>query len=641
MPYDDEKIDKHFDHLIRLVEIEEKEEIEQFKHEFIGRTPEQRELAGFALLRLKILEFHYSPAGHQLVSFRYADGRALPLYSPDAGDVVTLAPSIEDLTDLPLGTVYEKSPESITVAFNRSLPEWVHEEGLFYINIAGGRATYKKMYDTLQQVRSADHSRLAFFRDVSLAVKKPESFDPLPLEKISFFNPNLNAWQREAVRKSLQSRDVALVHGPPGTGKTTALIEIIRQAIAEEKFVFATAPSNTACDHLLECLVACGVPALRLGHPARIMKHLRAHTLDFKLAHHPLAKRVDKLEAEVDRLYLQRDRRSDRYSLTRDDKREIREEIGFLKEEIQELDRQIFQQVIAGAPVIIGTHTSATDPVLKKKKFDLLVMDEASQSTEPSAWIPILKAEKVILAGDHFQLPPTVLSKEAERRGLNKTLFERLYDILDDDWKSLLRTQYRMNEKIMTFSSRQFYGGLLIADESVKAHNLAGLAHVKNDPETEEVFTYLDTAGRGFEEKLEPGSESRYNAEEAELVFKYADRLLALGVKPEEMAVISPYSAQVRLLASRLTQPGLEVDSVDGFQGREKEVVILSLVRSNVEGELGFLNDTRRMNVAMTRARRKLLVIGDSATLSNIPFYKDFIAYAESVGAYRSSWEEV
>lgn len=631
----------HFNKLKELLKFEEAEEIEQFHKYFLSKTPEQRQLAGKALLRLKVHEFHFTAAGHRLVSFCFADNKPLPLNSPDVGDMLTLNESSVDNFDLPFGTVYEKEGEIITVAFNRELPEWVNAEGLYELNVGGNRATYKKMQETLNQVIAADHSRLAFMRDLSLGLKPPESFDPLPIEKISFFNSQLNHWQKEAVCAALVTRDAAIVHGPPGTGKTTALVEIIQQTAAEGKFTFATAPSNTACDHLLECLVKAGIKVIRLGHPARIMKHLRAHTLDFKLAAHKDAKIIDELESQIHSLQVKRSRRRDRGNLDYEQNRDMLEEIKQLKFEIKEMDRIILGQVLQETLVMIGTLTSATDPLLKNKTFDLVVMDEASQAIEPGAWIPILKAQKIVLAGDHFQLPPTVRSKKAEEGGLGETLFERLHPLVGDERRTLLRVQYRMNEKIMNFSSREFYDSQLIADESVKTHTLADMESVKATPETQESFLFLDTAGRGFEEALEQGSESRYNPEEAEMVVSHLKKFLEAGVHPEAIAVISPYSAQVRLLTSKSPDPAIEVDSVDGFQGREKELVILSLVRSNVEGELGFLTDTRRMNVAMTRARRKLVVIGDSATLSSIPFYKRFIEYAESAGGYRSSWEEV
>jgi predicted DNA helicase len=289
--------------------------------------------------------------------------------------------------------------------------------------------------------------------------------------------------------------------------------------------------------------------------------------------------------------------------------------------------------------VILGTPTSMMDRSIRDKFFDLLVIDEATQSTEPMGWIPITAAHKVVMAGDHFQLPPTVRSKEAEEKGLGITLFERFYDILDDGSKQLLERQYRMNEKIMGFSSKEFYENKLVADESVKFQTLSGLRGIKKTKETETPLLFIDTAGKSFEEKLEEGSQSRYNPEEADLVLSELCKMLSLGVPPEEIAVISPYSAQVRLLASKSPDPAIEIDSVDGFQGREKELVIVSLVRSNIEAEMGFLTDTRRMNVAMTRARRKLVVIGDSATLSSIKFYRDFMDYVEKNGVYKSAWE--
>jgi ATP-dependent RNA/DNA helicase IGHMBP2 len=634
-----EIINRHFDKLRTLIELEEAEELEQFRQDFLQLTAEEREKAGKALLHLRLTESHYNPAGHRLLTFNYADGRPLPVFSFDVGDIVSLSREGIDLPRYPIGTVYEKEPSSVTVAFDWIHEEWIDESGLFQLNRSGNRATYKRMYEALEEVRMSGHDRPSFFRDVSLGLKVPAQGDPVDIAEIPFFNPDLNQWQREAVKTVLEARDIAIVHGPPGTGKTTVLIEVIRQAAEKGAFVHATAPSNTACDNLLEGLVKSGVRAIRLGHPARIMHHLREHTLDFRTAAHPQAEWVDEREREIDLLYLRLDRHRDRRSLHGEAKREIHEKIRELKKEVRDAEKEILHQILIETQVIVGTHASFIDFALRGRHVDLLVMDEASQATEPLAWIPILRARKVVLAGDHFQLPPTVRSKKAEEGGLARTLFERFHEILPDTFKTLLRVQYRMHEKIMNFSSRQFYQGKLIADVSVKDHVLAGLPGVKDVPETREAFVFLDTAGRGFEEKLETGSESRYNPEEAALVLKELDRLLGAGVKAEDIAVICPYSAQVRYLSARIPDKSIEVDSVDGFQGREKEAVILSLVRSNVEGEMGFLVDSRRMNVAMTRARRKLLVIGDSATLSAIPFYQNFIQYSETVNAYRSIWE--
>ncbi len=631
----------HFERLRKLLELEEAEEISQFKQEFLVKSPEERERSGKALLRLRIVEFHYSPGSHRLITFSYASGKALPIYSPDVGDVVSLSRESGESFDLPIGTVYEKTTVQITVAFNREPPDWVSSDRIYHLNLAGNRATYKRIFEVLKWVRSAEKNRLAFLRDLSLGLKLPAEINSVPVHSISFFNPELNEWQKRAVQSVLQAEDICLIQGPPGTGKTTVLVEVIRQAVRSGNFVFATAPSNTACDHLLECLVKAGVSTLRIGHPARILRHLRDHTLDFKLSSHPHSKMVDELEAELHRLYRKRERGEEKFTITRDMKHQMADEIKHLKFEIRTLENNILKNVLQNASVIIGTHMGAADPILKGKTFDLLVMDEATQSIEPSSWLPLMSAKKAVLAGDHFQLPPTILSRKAEEGGLGITLFERFHKLLGEEFRTLLKIQYRMNEKIMNFSSREFYSGEMVAHESVKDHTLAGLANVTRAPETEEAFLYIDTAGRGFEEALEPGSESKYNVEEAKLVIRSLEKLLQLGVEPNQIGLISPYSAQTRLLGSFTKDPGIEVDSVDSFQGREKEVIIVSLVRSNLTGEMGFLADTRRMNVAMTRARRKLIVIGDSATLASIPFYRDFIKYAESIGAYKSSWEDV
>lgn len=632
-------VKEHFSHLSRLLDYEEDEELQQFREDFLHLSPEQREKAGKALLRVKLHESRFSPAGHRLMSFKYETGKPLPIFTFEIGDVVSLSREGLDLPKYPIGTVFEKDKDSLTVAFDWLHEDWLDEQGTYHLNRAGNRATFKKMREAIHTVKEARHGRLAYMRDLSLGLKPPAEGDPVKAETLDLLNPRLNEWQKKAVVTVLEAQDAAIIHGPPGTGKTTVLVEVIRNAVREGLFVFATAPSNTACDNLLECLVKEGVPAVRLGHPARIMEHLRSHTLDYKCADHPYASAIDAGEKEIDALYRKLDRHKERRTLHWDDQHEIRARIRELKQDVRKLEDEVLDQVVMEAPVMIGTHTSAMDFVLRGRDFDLLVMDEASQATEPSAWVPLLKAKKVVLAGDHFQLPPTVRSKLAEAGGLGKTLFERFHEVLPEKFKALLRVQYRMHEAIMNFSSRQFYQGKLVADESVKKHCLADLPGVQRTPETEEAFLFLDTTGRGFEEKQEPGSESRYNPEEAQLVLREVKRLLALGVPASDIAVISPYSAQVRLLTAGSPDPLLEVDSVDGFQGREKEVVILSLVRSNMEGEMGFLADTRRMNVAMTRAKRKLLVIGDSGTLSVIPFYQNFIQYSESIGAYKSSWE--
>jgi predicted DNA helicase len=268
------------------------------------------------------------------------------------------------------------------------------------------------------------------------------------------------------------------------------------------------------------------------------------------------------------------------------------------------------------------------------------VVDEAAQSIEPGAWIPLLRADRVVLAGDHCQLPPTIVSREAAAEGFGVSLFERLMALYGRAISRRLLVQYRMNRAIMDFSSLEFYDAELEADPSVAEHLLRDVPGVASIPLTASAAEFIDTAGAGLDEELEPDGESRLNPGEAAIVQRKVAALVESGVSPRDIAVIAPYAAQVRLLREHLDLSGLEVDSVDGFQGREKEAVVISLVRSNAEGEIGFLADVRRMNVALTRARRKLIVLGDSATLAGDPFYRRLIEYFESIGAYHTVWED-
>ncbi|OIO39682.1 MAG: hypothetical protein AUJ72_00200, partial [Candidatus Omnitrophica bacterium CG1_02_46_14] len=646
-------LDKNYFHFLKkLVFLEEDEENEEIREEFTKLTPEERELRGKALLGLLLAEKYFSPADHRLATFSRPYQKPLPLFSLETGDVVSLFPENLNNVTFPTGTVYEKTTTTITVAFNKTLPDWLEKDLTYQLHKSLNRVTYKRMIEALDAVYETRNTRLADFRDISLKEKSP-AFEALNVKEILWQDKGLNASQKEAVQKALSAKDIMLVHGPPGTGKTTVLVEIICQSVMRKQAIFVTAPSNTACDNVLECLIKKGLNVIRLGHPARIAIPLREHTLDFKLALHPLSQEISDRQSHLNRLFKREDRYRERRSPGRDAERRIRNEIEELKDDIRRLRKEIFSCVMKGAEVIIGTPTGIQDKSIREKVFDVLIIDEATQATEPLTWIPMTRAKKVIMAGDHFQLPPTVRSKEAEEQGLGVTLFERFHEVLNDDFRQLLERQYRMNEKIMGFSSLEFYKNLLVADESVKSQTLSGLRGVKECVETIEPLIFIDTAGKGFEEKLEEGSESRYNPEEAQLVLEQLRKMLDLGVPSKEIAVISPYSAQVRFIVSQvaacLSAPAcpclpagravgrgrdseIEIDSVDGFQGREKELVIVTLVRANMEGEMGFLADTRRMNVAMTRARRKLIVIGDSATLSSIKFYADFIKYAESIG---------
>ncbi|MBU9888779.1 MAG: AAA family ATPase [Candidatus Omnitrophica bacterium] len=644
---DEAVTEKHFLHLTRLLRDEEREEQARFRSEILERRPEERERRGKALFRLELLEVHYNPSGQKLLTFAFQNSRPLPRYSLNVGEVVSLSGFQTPASECPSGTVYEKDRWRITVAFSGRVPEWVGRERTLQLNLTENRTTYQRMYEALQAVRQAGHSRVACFRDISLGLKKPRFRDPVTPERTEFLDPTLNDDQKKAVCMAQEAEDLLLVHGPPGTGKTRVLTEIIRQAFRSGETVLVSAPSNAACDYLVECLVERDVPVTRLGQPARVSPRILEHTLSHKLARHPYAKMIDGHEAKLEQFARQKDRRQDRRVMSWEERRQMREEVDRLRDDIRDLRTQIFKQVWNAADVVVATHAGCGDPLIRAKAFDWVILDEATQGIEPATWLPLLHAGRAVLAGDHCQLPPTVQCSQHGKKGLTYTLFERLHDVLDGASKVRLERQYRMHEDIMGFSSREFYDGALRADPSVARHTLCDLPLVRAAEVDPAPFVFLDTAGLGYEEEIEEGTSSYYNSEEAKIVVRELERFLKAGVPPSEVGLISPYSAQVKLLSSMVAgEPSgkeemstVEIDSVDAFQGREKEVVIVTLVRSNREGQLGFLTDTRRMNVAMTRARRKLVLIGDSATLSNLSFFDDLLRYAETVNGYRSAWE--
>ncbi len=312
---------------------------------------------------------------------------------------------------------------------------------------------------------------------------------------------------------------------------------------------------------------------------------------------------------------------------------ELQEKIDDLFERVESLEEEAIEEIIEWADVVCATNSVCGSELMNSRNFDTVIIDEATQATEPSCWLPISLSEKVILAGDHKQLPPTILNEDA--KFLSKTLFERLVDIFGDEIRSTLEIQYRMNEDIMNFSNKEFYNGVLKADESVADHTLVGLidndigceSTVEKSLQPEPSIVFIDTAEMGAEERTREGSTSKENPKEAKIVFSIISKLLELGMDPSDIAVISPYEDQVDRISREVDEKYLEIDTVDGFQGREKEVVILSLVRSNETGNIGFLKDVRRLNVSLTRAKRKLVVIGDSATVGYHETYSRLINY--------------
>ena len=453
----------------------------------------------------------------------------------------------------------------------------------------------------------------------------PPRFEARPREAPGVQH-RLNTEQEAALEQTERADDLMLVHGPPGTGKTTVLVELIRRAAARGEKVLAAAPSNLAVDNLVERLVAAGIDAVRVGHPARVLPAVIEHTLDQKTQAHPQARIAAELVEEALRLRADSRKRKQRrgpgrFSEARAREREARQ----LLAEARELEDRAELSVLEKAQVVLATLTGVESRALEGRRFAIAVVDEATQAVEPAAYLALLRADRVVLAGDHLQLPPTVLAPDAQQ--LSLSLFERLARAQPGAMSTLLE-QHRMNEQIMRYPSDALYGGKLRAHPAVAHHAIDGSP-----------LELIDTAGRGFEEETPQESDSKLNEGEAELVAAEVRKLLAM-LPPRDIAVISPYDAQVQELRQLLQDvEELEIDTVDGFQGREKEAVVVSLVRSNPAGELGFVADIRRINVALTRARKKLIVVGDSATIARHPFHEGLVKYAERIGAWRSAWD--
>jgi superfamily I DNA and/or RNA helicase len=625
----------HFDRLANLLELESQAEAQHILEQMRRRSPEEAEAAGHCLAALVVQDEYAGLGGRVILTLTKRDRSPLPWTRLGAGTPVLLSEQKARVGEGWRGVVAERGEATLRVAFDE-LPDTDRDSSLFRVDAAHDEAARLRQRQALERAASAKRERLAELRAVLLGVTEAE-FDPSP--QWTVLDASLNESQREAVRLALAARDVAIIHGPPGTGKTTTVVEVIRQAVRRGDRVLVCAPSNLAVDNLLERLIAFDEKAVRLGHPARVLPTLREHTLDLVVEDHADVRLARKFAKEAYALF----RQASKWTRAKPEpgaRRDLRQEARSLLADARRLEEQTVERILDTTPILCATTTGLDASLLGKRRFDLLVLDEACQTTEPGCWVPLLRADRVVLAGDHCQLPPTVLSVEAARQGFGVSLLERLVGLHGDLVTRRLNVQYRMHDAIMTFSAREFYEGDLHADATVREHRLCDLPGVMSDALTEAPLQFLDTAGAGFDEEREPDGESRLNPREAELVAKKVRQLLEAGVAPEGIAVIAPYAAQVRRLRELLQVPGLEIDSVDGFQGREKEAVVLSLVRSNVEGEIGFLADVRRMNVALTRARRHLLVIGDSATLAVLPFYGRLIEYFETAGAYRTVWEE-
>lgn len=629
----------YFKNLLDLLKIERSEDREQYKKLTESSSVAERRANGLTWFPVAIrgsemsrgdyLTIELERTTHQDVSHQFRTGMPAVFFT-----------NHDPQKDRIEGTIAHQNGNKLKITIkDDELPEW-SRDGKLGVDLLFDDNSYDEMNDALK--KASDLSEKSPLIQILTGAKSPtfKDFTPdLPLQK-------LNTSQKNAVGKILSANELAIVHGPPGTGKTTTLVQAIKALVKQEnQKILVVAPSNTAVDLLSEKLSEEGLNVLRVGNPARVSERLQRLTLESKMADHDYLKETKRLRKQAQEFKNMAHKYKRSFGKSeRDQRKALFDEAHRIMKEVDNTEQYIIDDLLTKTQVVTATLVGANHYTVRNLTYQTIVIDEAGQALEPACWIPILKAQKVVLAGDHCQLSPTIKSNEAAKNGLSKTLLEKCIE-LHPEAVTLLEEQYRMNENIMGYSSSVFY------DDKLKAHASVAKSLLFTD---DTPLLFIDTAGCGFEEKLEGTSST--NPDEAAFTFKHINLFInelysKINLQGDRyfpsIAVISPYKQQINLLKTQFEhspdlqkyKENISVNTIDSFQGQERDVVYISLTRSNDKGEIGFLSDIRRMNVAMTRARKKLVVIGDSATLGQHPFYANFIEYAEKKGGYVSAWE--
>lgn len=630
---------KYIKKLIRLINYERDAEIELMQTEIQNISGKKREELGRAINKVKGKHLG-KELGLQIVQFGRSETIDTEISVGDMVLVSTDNPLRSDLT----GTVTEKGARFIKVAFDKKVPKWALKKKV-RLDLYANDITFRRMEDNLKHLSLKGKNALEYM----LTDRNPKKNRKTPY--IDYIDKNLNRSQKIAIENGLSCENFFLIHGPFGTGKTRTLVELISQETRQNHKVLATAESNAAIDNILERLMENKKLNLtRLGHPQRVSKNNITYSLAYKVEKHDLNKRIKKIHKKIDRLIEKRSsftkptpqfrRGYGDYDILYNASKgkggrgispdkmksmaqwiEYNQEIDEMHTNIKRIENKMIRNIIEESDVILATNSSAALESIAKTKFDVAIIDEASQATIPSILIPIAKAHRFILAGDHKQLPPTIISAKAGE--LENTLFEALIRKYPNK-SQLLNIQYRMNRLLMKFPNSEFYNNSLKSDSSVDKIKISDIIDSSYD---EEALLFMDTSNINNKEEHLKDSKSIVNKFEAKIAVGVANDYLIAGVNEEDIGIISPYADQVKVMQEKTP---VEVKTVDGFQGREKEIIIISTVRSNDYGNIGFLSDLRRLNVAITRAKRKLIIIGNKETLKSNPTYERLIEFVEN-----------
>ena len=609
----------HIQRLLHCITLEEKEQAQRYRLDQ-QHTLKALKAEGLALHPIIVTRKSFGYADYPEINFKlnfppeanlFRDGAAIECFTTGEEPVKGILTSLDGKT----GEFRLFAPD---------FPDWIEDDSVG-IKLAPDTRTTSIMKKVLNELGQRPQlSKLFQYLHAGNAgaeaknkVKQAVPASPRPTV---FFNPHLNESQQSAVAGIIQNEEIVIIHGPPGTGKTTTLVEAIAQLAQLGKKTLVSAPSNTAVDNIAKGLLQRGLKLLRTGNTSKVDEIIFPHTAEGRIANSRQQKEIKELKKRAEEFR----RMAHKYKRSfgkaeREQRNLLFKEVKNIRAEIKKLEAYNEEKLFEEAQVIAGTPIGLYDAGIDHLKFDTLVIDEAGQCIEPLAWCIFPLASTIVLAGDHWQLPPTVISNEAAMLGLNQSILEVAIPACKEVF--LLDTQYRMREAIAGFSSGYFYNGLLRT-----------AAHLHN---TGTHLTFIDTAGSGYNETRGSGGSSLQNEGELNITIQLLEKEFQ---DPKTTAFISPYSGQVAAAQNLLPAP-LRVSTIDSFQGQEKNNIIVSLVRSNEDGDIGFLKDYRRMNVAITRAREQLVVIGDSATVGADPFYNAFLGYVEKYGTYRSVWE--